>query len=80
MPCDRGAQVLDDSEKCTSWDHEDCVHEKYWKNAGANFLTMCNIVNSWISGFCKGINPGSEYKREKAIASGNKTCLSVLKN
>ncbi|MCF6148820.1 MAG: hypothetical protein E3K37_09190 [Candidatus Kuenenia sp.] len=80
MPCDRGAQIVDDSEECTTWDHEDCVHEKIWKNAGANFLTMCNIVNAWISGFCKGVCSSSEYTREKAIASGDKSCLSVLKN
>ncbi|QII12102.1 hypothetical protein KsCSTR_27230 [Candidatus Kuenenia stuttgartiensis] len=80
MPCDRGAQVVEDSEKCTTWDHEECVHEKYWKNTGTDFLTMCDIVNAWISGFCKGLNPSSTYKREKAIASGDKSCLSILKN
>ncbi|MBI5678404.1 MAG: hypothetical protein HZC52_07965, partial [Planctomycetes bacterium] len=57
MPCDRGAQVVSESEKCTSWDHESCVHEPYWRNGGANFLTMCDIVNEWIAGFGEGVNP-----------------------
>lgn len=76
MPCDRGAQVVSESEKRTSWDHESCIHEQYWKNAGADFLVMCNIVNEWIAGFGEGINQKISYKREKAIAAGDKTCLS----
>lgn len=82
MPCDRGAQVVADSDKRTSWDHESCVHEQYWRNAGADFLTMCNIVNAWIAGFGEGINAKISYKREKAIAAGDKACLSTfeLKN
>ena len=77
MPCDRGAQVVSDSDKCTSWDHESCVHEQYWRDAGANFLTMCNIVNEWIAGFGEGINPEIGYKRVKAIAAGDPSCLSI---
>lgn|SRR5574341_1539840 len=76
MPCDRGAQIVSESEKRTSWDHESCVHEQYWKTAGANFLTMCNIVNEWIAGFGEGINPKINYKREKALATGDSSCLS----
>lgn len=76
MPCDRGAQVVSESEKSTSWDHESCVHEPYWKEAGADFLTMCNIVNEWIAGFGEGINSHIRYKREKALAAGDASCLS----
>ncbi len=76
MPCDRGAQVVSESEKRTSWDHESCIHEQYWKDAGADFLVMCNIVNEWIAGFGEGINQKICYKRENAIAAGDKTCLS----
>ncbi|MFN3533409.1 MAG: hypothetical protein ACK41Q_13015 [Candidatus Brocadia sp.] len=79
MPCDRGAQVVADSEKSTSWDHESCVHEPYWRNAGADFLTMCNIINEWIAGFGEGINSQITYKREKALASGDPSCLSNFK-
>jgi len=82
MPCDRGAQVVSESDKCVSWDHENCIHEQYWKNSGADFLAMCNIINEWIAGFGEGINQKISYKREKAIAAGDKTCLSSyeLKN
>lgn len=76
MPCDRGAQVVAESNKRTSWDHEACVHEQYWKNAGADFSVMCDIVNEWIAGFGEGINPKIHYQREKAIAKGDSTCLS----
>jgi len=75
MPCDRGAQVVAESEKCTSWDHESCVHEPYWKNAGANFLTMCDIINEWIAGFGEGVNPKISYKRSKTLAAGDPSCL-----
>jgi hypothetical protein len=78
MPCDRGAQVVADSEKRTSWDHESCVHEQYWRNAGADFLTMCDIVNAWIAGFGEGVNAKVSYKREKTIAAGDKACLSTF--
>jgi len=64
-----------ESEKCTSWDHESCVHEPYWKNAGANFLTMCDIVNEWIAGFGEGVNPRISYKRSKTLAVGDPSCL-----
>ncbi|MBM4065154.1 MAG: hypothetical protein FJ266_05855 [Planctomycetes bacterium] len=77
MPCDRGAQVVSESEKCTSWDHESCVHEPYWENAGANFLTMCDIVNEWIAGFGEGVNSKITYKRAKALAAGDLSCLST---
>lgn len=79
MPCDRGAQVVTDSEKQTAWDHECCVHEPYWQNAGADFLTMCNIINEWIAGFGEGINPKISYKREKALAASDSSCLSNFK-
>ena len=79
MPCDRGAQVVTDSEQQTTWDHESCVHEPYWRNAGADFLTMCNIINEWIAGFGEGINPKIGYKREKALAAGDPSCLSNFK-
>ncbi|HHT9129923.1 MAG TPA: hypothetical protein ACFYEC_03535 [Candidatus Brocadiaceae bacterium] len=78
MPCDRGAQVVTESEKRTSWDHESCVHESYWKNAGADFLTMCNIVNEWIAGFGEGINSKIGYRREKALAAGDSSCLGTF--
>lgn len=58
---------------------ESCVHEPYWKDAGADFLTMCDVVNEWIAGFGEGINPCIEYKREKALATGDPSCLSVFK-
>lgn len=79
MPCDRGAQVVAESEKTTSWDHESCVHETYWRNGGADFLTMCNIMNEWIAGFGEGINSQIGYKREKALAAGDASCLGNFK-
>lgn len=78
MPCDRGAQVVSESEKGTSWDHESCVHEPYWQNAGADFLTMCNIVNEWIAGFGEGVNSKIGYKRGKALAAGDSSCLGTF--
>ena len=78
MPCDRGANVVSEAAKRTAWDHENCVHEAYWKNAGADFLTMCNIIHEWVSGFGEGVNQKIGCKREKAIATKDKSCLSVF--
>jgi hypothetical protein len=76
MPCDRGAQVQDEAANRTTWDHTECVHEQYWKDAGASFETMCDMVNSWISGFGEGANPKIKHTREKAIAVGDPDCLN----
>jgi len=77
MPCDRGAQVTDESDARTTWDHTDCIHESYWKDAGASFETMCELVTSWIAGFGEGVNPKIKYTREKAIAFGDSECIST---
>ena len=79
MPCDRGAQIQSESEHCTTWDHTSCVHEKYWKEAGASFETMCDLLTSWIAGFGRGANPKISYKRNKAIATGDRECLSTYR-
>ncbi len=78
MPCDRGAQVQSEEDHLTTWDHTECVHEQYWRDAGASFETMCDKLNSWIEGFGEGVNPKIKYKREKAIAVGDPECLSVF--
>lgn len=78
MPCDRGAQLQNEEDNCTMWDHTECVHEQYWREAGASFETMCDMLNSWIEGFGEGANPKIKYKREKAIATGDTECLSVF--
>jgi hypothetical protein len=77
MPCDRGAQVTDESDACTTWDHTDCVHESYWKDAGASFETMCELITSWIAGFGEGVNPQIKHTRGKAIAFGDSECIST---
>ncbi len=78
MPCDRGAQVRSEEDNLTSWDHTECVHEQYWSDAGASFEIMCDMLNSWIEGFGEGANPKINYKREKAIATGDQECLSIF--
>jgi hypothetical protein len=37
---------------------------------------MCDMVNSWISGFGEGANPKIKHTREKAIAVGDSDCLN----
>ncbi len=76
MPCDRGAQVVEESEKRTTWDHNDCIHMGYWQTAEAPSDTMCDLVTAWIDGFGKGLNPSLTHKREKCIAKGDADCIS----
>lgn len=78
MPCDRGAHAQSEEDNRTTWDHTECVHEQYWKNAGASFETMCDMLNSWIAGFGEGVNPKIKYTRDKAIATGDSECLSIF--
>lgn len=76
MPCDRGAQVVEEGEERTVWDHNDCIHMGYWQTAGASSETMCDLVTAWIDGFGKGVNPSLKHKREKCIARGDTDCIS----
>lgn len=76
MPCDRGAQVVDEADSRTTWDHDDCIHMSYWQAGGASPETMCDIITAWIDGFGKGLNPSLAHKREKCIARGDAGCLS----
>ncbi|MGR3311544.1 MAG: hypothetical protein ACUZ77_12330 [Candidatus Brocadiales bacterium] len=76
MPCDRGAQVVEEGEKRTVWDHNDCVHMSYWQTAEAPAETMCDLITAWIDGFGKGVNPSLTHKREKCIAKGDADCIS----
>lgn len=78
MPCDRGAQVQSESDDRTTWDHTECIHESCWKDVGASFETMCDMVNSWIGGFGEGANPKIRHTREKALAVGDSECLNVF--
>ena len=52
--------------------------KQYWRDAGASFETMCDMLNSWIEGFGEGTNPKIKYKREKAIATGDPECLGIF--
>lgn len=76
MPCDRGAQVVEEGEKRTIWDHNDCVHMGYWQAGEASPETMCDLVTAWVDGFGKGLNPALTHKREKCIAKGDADCIS----
>jgi predicted hydrocarbon binding protein len=76
MPCDRGAQVVEEGDKRTVWDHDDCIHMGSWQTSDASAETMCNIVTAWIDGFGKGLNPSLAHKREKCIANGDTACIS----
>lgn len=76
MPCDRGAQVLDENERHIVWDHSICIHGRYWDTAGAPPKAMCDIIMSWIAGFGKGINSSIAHRRQKCIAHGDDVCVS----
>lgn len=76
MPCDRGAQVLDETEKRIVWDHTICIHGKYWEAVNAPPKAMCDILISWISGFGAGVNSVISHDRKKCIAHGDQTCES----
>ena len=77
MPCDRGGKARgEETDALTTWDHTECIHESYWKEAGASFETMCELVTTWVAGFGEGLNPEIKYKREKAIAFGDSECVS----
>ncbi len=79
MPCDRGAQVLDENNKQIIWDHTICIHGRYWEVAQVPPKPMCDIISSWVKGFGKGSNSSIEYERKKCIAYGDDCCVSTYK-
>lgn len=79
MPCDRGAQVLDENNQNIVWDHTVCIHGRYWEVTKAPPKAMCNIITSWVSGFGKGLNPSISHERKKCIAYGDDCCVSSYK-
>ncbi len=76
MPCDRGAQVMDETEKKIVWDHTTCIHGKYWEAVNAPAKAVCDILISWTSGFGNGINSSITHSRRKCVAHGDQTCES----
>jgi len=76
MPCDRGAQVMDETAKSIVWDHTVCIHGKYCEAANAPPKVVCDILISWVSGFGTGINSALKHTRRKCVAHGDQTCES----
>ncbi|MEE9200762.1 MAG: hypothetical protein V3V45_04885 [Candidatus Brocadiales bacterium] len=75
MPCDRSAQVLDETEKNIVWDHI-CIHGKYWDTVNAPTKSLCDIIISWTAGFGEGISSSIKHTRRKCMAQGDQTCES----
>lgn len=76
MPCDRGAQVMEETERHIIWDHTVCLHNKYCEAANASPQVVCDVLINWISGFGKGINSAISHQRRKCMARGDQTCES----
>lgn len=79
MPCDRGAQVLDENNQHIVWDHTVCIHGRYWQETEAPPKAMCDIITAWLSGFGKGLNSAIAHERQKCIAYGDDSCVSIYK-
>ncbi len=71
MPCDRVTEVVeaDGGLLCI---HYECLHQRNWEEAQADFGIMCDVVRGFTDGFHETL--GIHHQRRKAIAYGDEQC------
>ena len=73
MPCDHVVEIEQKPHKEFVEIHKDCLHQKYWQNAGVEENLMCEYLSRWVDGFCDAID-GIKHVKTKSIAKGDSLC------
>jgi len=79
MPCDPGGSFSLQAENSLKVDHSACLHMPKWESVGAPVNVMCELMDEWILGFAKKLNPNAEMERLEAIAESAGSCSCLLK-
>ncbi|ERI89419.1 hypothetical protein HMPREF1982_04690 [Clostridiales bacterium oral taxon 876 str. F0540] len=61
MPCDRVNFIIENNVDKLVWKTTECLHQNYWKEAGADTDKLYKLRFSWLSAFVSGANQDFEY-------------------
>jgi len=78
MPCDVVSSYAQNDDGSMRVDHNDCLHRAKWENAGAPAEIMCELLDTWVEGCAKSLNPSAKIERESAIITGADKCTCTL--
>lgn len=78
MPCDHVTETLANNGTFEV-KHVACLHEGYWKTAGAPFAVMCRLRSLWVDAFAQGVSENVRHELSAALARGDKCCLDVYR-
>ena len=79
MPCDHVVEVKEATETELVEMHTDCLHRAYWKTAGADEVTMCDYLGSWIDGIVAGLGVDAAHSRGITLVKGDPHCEDTYK-
>lgn len=73
MPCDQVSsyRMAGNSLEIS---HTDCLHRPKWEAAGAPAAVMCELMDQWVLGTARAVNPGITLVRQTSIIGGNGEC------
>ncbi len=77
MPCDPGAE-FENNDGAVRYGHRTCNHMQKWNYTGVEGEKMCQVTNSWLTGFINGLNSDVNFKVVKTIAGGADACESHI--
>ncbi|MBI3794178.1 MAG: L-2-amino-thiazoline-4-carboxylic acid hydrolase [Nitrospinae bacterium] len=74
MPCDQVSSYRSSNKNAVEVTHSDCLHKAKWDEAGAPAHIMCKLLDKWVEGCAKGVDPNLTLTRSGAIINGEDTC------
>jgi hypothetical protein len=63
MPCDRGSQVIQNTEDELLWQTAAELHEPYWNEAGGDLGNFFALREAWIASFIRTLNPALQFEK-----------------
>ncbi len=78
MPCDPGGSFNQKDENSMEISHSDCLHKPKWDSVGAPADIMCGLLDSWVEGFAKALNPNAKVERGASLPKGSESCSCIL--
>lgn len=63
MPCDRGSQVIQNTEDELIWQMAAELHEPYWNQVGGDIGTFFALREAWIASFIGTLNPALQFEK-----------------
>jgi hypothetical protein len=78
MPCDVVSSYAQNGDGSMRVDHNECLHRSKWENSGAPVEIMCELLDAWVEGCAKALNPGAKIDRESSIITGGEKCTCTI--